>query len=128
MVTEKFMQKILAEFAENLDKTILHSPLPNLLKGKVTNCNKVLNWTYYFVYLSMQLFYGSFRTCAIHVLDKGTTLRDRPGRKKNYQPRKNELIGLFNEKKNNQNNEVQRLGNEVNAFPLTVAKKHTKLI
>ena len=75
MVTEKFVQKILAEFAENLDKTILYSPLPNLLKGKVTNCNKVLNWTYYFVYLSMQLFYGSFRTCAIHVLDKGTTLR-----------------------------------------------------
>ena len=31
-------------------------------------------------------------------------------------------------KKNNQNNEAQRLGNEVNAFPLTVAKKHTKLI
>ena len=94
MVTEKFAQKILAEFAENLDKTILHSPLPNLLKGKVTNCNKVLNWTYYFVYLSMQLFYGSFRTCAIHVLDKGTTLRDRPGRKKNYQPTK-EWIDWF---------------------------------
>ena len=33
MVTEKFVQKIFAEFAENLDKTTLHPPLKNLLEG-----------------------------------------------------------------------------------------------
>ena len=33
VVTEKFVQKIFAEFAENLDKTTLHPPLTNLLEG-----------------------------------------------------------------------------------------------
>lgn len=33
MVTEKFVQEIFAEFAENLDKTPLHPPLTNLLEG-----------------------------------------------------------------------------------------------
>ena len=33
MVTEKFVQKIFAEFAENLDEATLHPPLKNLLEG-----------------------------------------------------------------------------------------------